>query len=106
MEGALFVDAGNVWTLRDDPRRPRSKFGADFLSEMAIGYGYGLRFDFSYFIIRFDLGFKLRFPSIIDPATNAPVINDATGMPYTTSRWVGPKGQKFGNFNIGVNYPF
>ena len=106
MEGALFVDAGNVWTLRDDPRRPRSKFGADFLSEMAIGYGYGLRFDFSYFIIRFDLGFKLRFPSIIDPATNAPVINDATGMPYTTSRWVGPRGQKFGNFNIGVNYPF
>ena len=99
MEGALFVDAGNIWTLRDDASRPGSKFGTDFLSELAIGYGYGIRFDFNYFLIRFDLGIKLLYPSF--------QFSDSAG-PYIepTSRWISPMGQGIGNFNIAVNYPF
>ncbi len=110
MEGAVFMDAGNIWTLREDPLRPGAKFDLNFLSNIAIGYGYGIRFDFNYFIIRFDLGFKLRYPSITDPTTNRPYVNQ-DGEPVVKSRWTGPnwgnsKSQKFGNFNIAVNYPF
>ena len=99
MEGALFVDAGNIWTLEDDVSRPGSKFGTDFLSELAIGYGYGIRFDFNYFLIRFDLGIKLLYPSYQFSESSGPYIEP-------TSRWVSPKGQGIGNFNIAVNYPF
>ncbi len=96
-EGALFMDAGNVWTLREDINRPGAKIGTDFLSELAIGYGYGLRVDFTYFLIRLDLGYKLKYPSI----------RRADGTPSIQSNiWTGPRGQKAGNFNIAVNYPF
>jgi len=103
VEGALFIDAGNVWTIREDPLRPGAKFDLNFLDNLAVGYGYGLRFDFNYFIIRFDLGFKLRYPSIID---------SDTGTELRSSYWTGPnwgdklRSQKLGNFNIAVNYPF
>jgi len=71
----------------------------DFLSELAIGYGYGIRFDFNYFLIRFDLGIKLLYPSYQFSESSGPYIEP-------TSRWVSPKGQGIGNFNIAVNYPF
>ncbi len=101
LEGALFVDAGNIWTLKEDTVRPGAKIGPDFLSTLAVGYGYGIRFDFSYFIIRFDLGFKLKYPSVID----------SNGEAKLPSKWTGPNwgksnSQRFGNFNIAVNYPF
>lgn len=102
MEGALFVDAGNIWTLQDDPSRPGAQISSDFLSEMAIGYGYGLRFDFNYFLIRLDLGLKLLYPSNVFSEPDAP------GAPFIapTGRWISPRGQGVGNFNIAVNYPF
>ena len=90
IEGALFLDGGNIWTIEDDQLRPGSKFDFNFYNEIALGYGYGLRFDFNYFLIRFDLGFKLKYPV----------------QPPNESIWISPKGQRFGNFNIAVNYPF
>lgn len=67
MEGAVFLDAGNIWTFRDDPARPGSKFEfSTFLKEIAVGTGAGLRFDFKFVIGRVDLGMKLRDPAITD----------------------------------------
>ncbi|MGB3464320.1 MAG: BamA/TamA family outer membrane protein, partial [Cyclobacteriaceae bacterium] len=64
-EGAVFIDAGNIWTLRTDPNRPGAEFRSDsFLSDMAIGTGYGLRFDANFFILRLDLAFPLRVPNV------------------------------------------
>ncbi|HEX8038461.1 MAG TPA: BamA/TamA family outer membrane protein, partial [Chryseosolibacter sp.] len=63
LKGAVFVDAGNIWLMRDDPMRPGGTFRKDlFLSELAVGTGAGLRFDFNFFLLRFDLAFPLRKP--------------------------------------------
>jgi len=92
MEGGLFLDGGNIWTLRSEVNRPGSQFSSDFYKQLALGYGWGIRFDFDYFLIRFDFGYKLRNP-FLDPVTD--------------SYFVPLKGQGvFGNFNVAVNYPF
>jgi outer membrane protein assembly factor BamA len=63
MEGATFIDAGNIWTFYTDKDRPGSKFEFNtFLDQIAIGSGLGLRFDLSFVTIRTDLGIKLRDP--------------------------------------------
>ncbi len=98
LEGALFVDAGNVWTIREDINRPGAKINTNFLSELAIGYGWGLRFDFTYFLIRFDFGLKLKYPSTI--------LSDGSTSLVQPNIWTSPRGQNLGNFNIAVNYPF
>lgn len=59
---AAFVDAGNVWLINNDPDRPGGKFSKDFLSEVAVGAGVGLRLDFSILILRLDLAMPLRVP--------------------------------------------
>ncbi|HZV68271.1 MAG TPA: BamA/TamA family outer membrane protein [Saprospiraceae bacterium] len=68
-DGAVFVDAANVWTLREDSSRPDSQFKLkSFLEQLGIGYGYGIRMDLDYFIIRLDVGYKLYNPyKVIDP---------------------------------------
>ena len=60
--GALFVDAGNVWAVNKDETRADAQLNARSWQEVAIGSGFGLRFDFSYFILRFDFGLPLRYP--------------------------------------------
>ena len=62
LKGALFVDAGNIWLLKEDKERPGSGFSEDFVNQIAVGTGFGLRLDFSYFLMRIDVGFKLRTP--------------------------------------------
>lgn len=67
LEGALFVDAGNIWTFNEDISRPGSRFRFNtFLSDIAVGTGAGLRFDFKFVTARLDMGIKLRDPSISD----------------------------------------
>jgi outer membrane protein assembly factor BamA len=98
LKGALFVDAGNIWMLREDPGRPGGKFsGKTFLDEVAVGTGFGLRLDLSFFILRFDLAFPLRVPSLPN-----------------NERWV-IKKIDFGNpswrknnlvLNIAIGYPY
>ncbi len=62
-KGALFLDAGNVWTIREDADRPGAVFSfGRFLDQIAVGTGAGLRMDFTYFVIRLDFGYKLRNP--------------------------------------------
>ncbi|WP_430403411.1 BamA/TamA family outer membrane protein [Fluviicola sp.] len=61
---AFFLDAGNIWTRRDDGNRPGAQISAHFLKELAVTVGYGLRFDFNYFVLRFDLGVPIHNPGL------------------------------------------
>ncbi|HFX18091.1 MAG TPA: outer membrane protein assembly factor, partial [Flavobacteriales bacterium] len=92
LKGALFTDAGNIWNLNNGETDERSRFkGFESLKDIAIAGGFGLRVDFTYFIIRFDMGYK-----VYDPAK--------TGK----ERWIDLNQTKFtdGVLNIGISYPF
>ncbi|WP_410504130.1 BamA/TamA family outer membrane protein [Kaistella flava (ex Peng et al. 2021)] len=62
LNAAVFADAGNVWLVNEDPARPGGKFSKDFVKEIAVGAGVGLRLDFSILILRLDLATPLRIP--------------------------------------------
>ncbi|WP_299361255.1 BamA/TamA family outer membrane protein [Winogradskyella sp.] len=90
LRGALFVDVGNIWNVLDNVEDDRATFtGFDSLEDIAVGSGFGLRYDFDFFVLRFDTGFKTYEPSLPEG-----------------SRWL--KNYNFRNavYNIGINYPF
>jgi outer membrane protein assembly factor BamA len=93
LNGALFVDVGNIWNIYSNPSFPDGQFRFDtFYNQFAIGAGYGLRLDFTFFIIRFDLAFKFRDPSI--PSSN---------------KWVYSQSDNYYKkpiLNFGIGYPF
>ena len=90
MNGAFFVDAGNIWNVLDNVTDPEYSFdGFEDLSEIAIGTGFGLRYDFDFFVFRLDTGFKTYNPSL-----------------PKTSRWEADYAISNAVFNIGINYPF
>ena len=92
IESALFIDMGNIWSLSEADERPGTRFHfPDFINELAIGIGTGLRFNFSFFLIRIDMGIKAHNPV----------------MP-TGQRWTILHGIKNNdvNFNFGIGYPF
>lgn len=63
-DGAAFVDAGNIWTLRKYDDQPGGQFAfRDFYKQIAVAYGIGLRLNFGYFILRFDMGMKAVNPA-------------------------------------------
>ncbi|MGM9688813.1 MAG: BamA/TamA family outer membrane protein [Alloprevotella sp.] len=62
LHGAVFLDAGNVWTLRADPQRPGSQLTASTLTDLAVGTGFGLRYDMQFLVLRFDVGIALHAP--------------------------------------------
>ncbi len=89
-KGALFADAGNIWNLFDDVTDPSKRFdGFRDLSELAIGTGFGVRYDFGLFIFRLDTGFKTHNPALEKP-----------------KRWLTDMQLKKANLTIGINYPF
>ena len=62
--GAVFVDAGNIWTIRDYEQQPGGQFKLmNIFSDLAVSYGLGLRLNFDYFIMRFDMGMKAVNPA-------------------------------------------
>ncbi|MCM1451027.1 MAG: sorting and assembly machinery component 50 [Clostridium sp.] len=90
-EGALFVDAGNVWTIRSYENQPGGVFRFDkFYKQLAASYGMGLRLDFTYFLLRLDLGVKAH-----NPATNQ------ASWPLFHPSW-----RRDVNFHFAVGYPF
>lgn len=90
-EGALFVDAGNIWTIKDYPNQPGGEFRFDkFYRQIALAYGAGIRMDFTYFLLRFDLGMKAH-----NPARNQ------EPWPLLHPRW-----GRDANFHFSVGYPF
>lgn len=65
MEGAFFTDAGNIWAINYKDNREGAVFKInEFYRQIAVGSGFGLRFDFTYFLFRLDLGMKMRDPSL------------------------------------------
>lgn len=95
---ALFLDFGNIWTIRDDPSRVGAQFRFDdFLSEMAIGTGMGLRLDFSFLLLRVDLALKM-----LDPAQ--PKGERFIGDNISFKNPLGTEDQAI--INIGIGYPF
>jgi outer membrane protein assembly factor BamA len=90
-KGALFADAGNVWLIKKDEDRPGGLFEfKDFYKELALGMGVGVRLDFSFFIIRFDVATPFHDPG-------RPV-DDRWAIKYF--QW------KDVNLNLGIGYPF
>lgn len=94
VEGAVFLDVGNVWTLREDMNRPLSKISKDFWKQFAVGTGMGFRMDFSYFIMRFDLGYPIR--------NNYEDINGS----YWKYQSIKALRLDDINFNLAIGYPF
>lgn len=90
LEGALFLDAGNIWTIKDYGTQQGGTFKFDtFMNQIAIAYGMGLRFDFSFFIARVDLGVKLFDPVLsrrdqwrVNPGWNDLALHFAIGYPF------------------------
>ena len=92
--GALFVDAGNIWTLRNYADQPGGQFRfSNILKEMAVAYGLGLRLNFDFFILRFDFGMKAVNPAYKDQgSTHYPIVHPrlsrdltfhfAVGLPF------------------------
>ena len=92
LEGALFLDAGNIWNINKYENRPGAQLERDFYRQIAVGTGVGLRLNVTFFLLRFDLGMKMHDPAL-------------------------PRGQRFvllnhnGGFNksvlnIAIGYPF
>lgn len=91
LQGAAFIDAGNIWLLKADDNIPGGQFKSNrFLSEVAIGGGLGARLNFTFFIIRLDAGIPFKNPSF--PVGQRWVINKPS-LRTTT-------------FNLGIGYPF
>ena len=97
VHGAVFVDAGNIWLWNEHPNKPGAKFTNQFLNQLAVDAGIGIRIDITFLVLRLDVAFPLR------------------------KSWL-PKGEQwvydqidFGNsawrkdnliFNLGIGYPF
>ena len=84
LDGALFVDAGNIWTLREYEDQPGGQFRLDtFLRQIAASYGLGVRLNFDYFIIRLDGGMKAINPAYSDGRHHYPIIHPDFGRDFT-----------------------
>jgi hypothetical protein len=98
LEGAVFVDAGNVWVWRSQFNKPEGAFRFNqFYKQIAVGPGVGLRMDFSFLIVRLDMGVKAYDPG--KPVGQRWMINQIN------SRWPFVARQQ-AVFNVGIGYPF
>lgn len=82
-DGAAFVDAGNIWTLRSYPEQPGGQFQLDtFFKQIAVSYGLGLRLNFGYFILRLDGAMKAINPAYDDPKDHYPIFHPRWGRDF------------------------
>jgi outer membrane protein assembly factor BamA len=82
VKGAVFIDAGNIWLVNNDPQRPGGQFQAStFLNQLAVGTGLGLRIDVQFFVIRFDYAIPLR-ANYGTPDDKSGRLNLAIGYPF------------------------
>ncbi len=90
VKGALFADAGNIWNVWDNVDDPAATFNnLASLQDIALGTGFGLRYDFTYFVFRVDYGFKTYNPA-----------------EELSKRWFSDYNFANGELQIGINYPF
>ncbi len=90
LNGAFFIDTGNIWNISNNVTDNKQIFNnLRDLSELAIGSGFGLRYDFDYFVFRLDTGFKTYDPSLMK-----------------SDRWFSQLNLRNAVFNVGINFPF
>ena len=90
LNGAFFVDIGNIWNVNDNIEDESMTFdNFSDLNELAVGSGFGLRYDFNFFVLRFDTAFKTYNPAKVK-----------------SQRWFSDFSINKAVFNIGINYPF
>ena len=91
IEMAAFIDAGNIWTIKDYENQPGGLFRfSSFYKELAVAYGLGIRLDFNYFLLRLDMGMK--------------AYNPAEGQ----EKWplIHPRWGRDRSFHFSIGYPF
>ena len=92
-QGAVFIDAGNIWTVREYANQPGGVFKFNkFYKQIAVAYGLGLRLDLDFFILRFDGGMKAVNPAFETKKEHFPIIH--------------PKFSRDFAFHFAVGYPF
>jgi outer membrane protein assembly factor BamA len=92
LKGAIFLETGNIWLVNEDENRPGAKFNKNtFIDELAVDTGFGFRFDFTFFVMRLDIGFPLRTPYETDGK------NWLRGTDNVLSGAL---------FNLAIGYPF
>ena len=89
LKSAIFIDGGNIWSIKNDPREGSIFKFNSFTEDVAIGIGMGLRYDFNFFVIRLDIATPLRDPILIQ-----------------NERWIeNPLNGNF-RYNLAIGYPF
>lgn len=92
-DAAAFVDAGNIWTLREYTEQPGGQFRwNEFYKQIAVAYGLGLRLNFDYFILRFDAGMKAVNPAYEDSKEHYAIVH--------------PNLRRDFKFHFAVGFPF
>lgn len=92
-DGAAFIDAGNIWTIRDYKEQPGGQFRInEFWRQIAVSYGLGIRLNFNYFILRFDAGMKAVNPAYTTKHQHFPITH--------------PKMKRDFTFHFAVGMPF
>lgn len=93
LHGAAFIDAGNIWTIRNYKEQPEGQFRFNsFYKQIAVAYGLGIRFDFDFVVLRFDGGMKAINPVYTNNRERFPVFH--------------PKFSRDFAFHFAVGYPF
>ncbi len=108
LDGALFVDAGNIWLMNEDSLRPKAEFKVnEFYKQIAIGAGFGIRIDLSFFLIRLDIAYPLKNPTLVEgerwffqPKDEYETYLNTLSAPENAPRLYAPQ------INIGIGYPF
>ena len=92
-QGAAFIDAGNIWTIRDYANQPGGVFKFNkFYKQIAVAYGLGLRLDLDFFVLRFDGGMKAINPAYESGKQRWPIIHPDFSRDFA--------------FHFAVGYPF
>ncbi len=97
VHGALFVDAGNIWLYNKNDNKTGGEFTKNFLKELAVGVGAGVRFDISFLVLRLDVAFPVRKPWL--PENERWVFDEIN---FGSSNWL----RQNLVYNIGIGYPF
>jgi outer membrane protein insertion porin family len=97
LEGAFFIDAGNIWLYNKDTLRPGAEFSSRFLNQLAVGTGVGLRINLTILLLRLDIGMPVRDPS--RPSGERWLLNQ---IDFGSKDW----RKKNLVFNLAIGYPF
>ena len=107
VEGALFADVGNIWTIEENPAKPGSGFRWDrFYNDLAVGTGMGLRLNFDFFLVRFDFGLQTKDPALAPGERWIFQPKDRFALDRASPDGTPARYRAQVNFNLGIGYPF